>query len=73
VDKIQAICTVCGLPASKTYRKRASENEEQVLIGESDVYEARCRFHWDCKEEEEELLAFSRMIGSPSIKEEAHV
>jgi thymidine kinase len=42
VLKIQAICTVCGAPASKTFRKNPSQ-EEQVLIGETDLYEARCR------------------------------
>ncbi len=41
VDKIWAICVKCGNPASFTQRK-ISESE-QVMIGETDIYEARCR------------------------------
>jgi len=51
VTKIQAICTVCGMPATKTYRK--TDSTDRVLIGELDVYEARCRLHHDYEEEEE--------------------
>ncbi len=64
VDKIQAICTVCGAPASKTYRRNAEEMSDQVLVGESDHYEARCRGHWDDHEEDEDLLAFSHSLQS---------
>lgn len=64
VDKIQAICTVCGAPASKTYRRNAEEMKDQVLVGESDHYEARCRGHWDDHEEGEDLLAFSHSLQS---------
>ncbi len=60
VDKIQAICTVCGAPASKTHRK-TSENSTQVLVGEADIYEARCRAHVEYHDEKSELLAFSFM------------
>ena len=63
VDKIHAICTVCGSPASKTFRK-PMENEDQVLVGESDLYEARCRGHWEYHEDDEDLLAFSAMLNS---------
>ncbi|MBT3584606.1 MAG: thymidine kinase [Halobacteriovoraceae bacterium] len=55
VDKIQAICTVCGGPASKTYRK-FDQKEDQVVVGEADIYEARCRTHCDYSEEEELLF-----------------
>ncbi len=57
VYKIQAICTQCGAPASKTFRKNP-EHSEQVLVGESDLYEARCRQHADYFGEETEQLAF---------------
>lgn len=45
VTKVHAICVVCGDIASYSYRKVPSE--EQVMLGESDTYEARCRkcFH----------------------------
>ncbi len=57
VDKIQAICTVCGAPASKTFRKNP-KNTEQVLVGETDLYEARCRSHADFFGEDQDQLAF---------------
>lgn len=63
VDKIQAICTVCGAPASKTYRKNEDQTD-QILVGETDLYEARCRSHWDHPSEDEDLLAFSLPLKS---------
>lgn len=56
VDKVQAICTVCGGPATKTFRK-SLEDKEQVLVGETDLYEARCGNHCEYHEEEE-LISF---------------
>ncbi len=41
LDKIWAICVKCGNPASFT--QRTTKDSEQVIIGETDVYEARCR------------------------------
>lgn len=41
VRKIQAICTRCGAPAS--YTQRMTQDDERVLVGATDVYEARCR------------------------------
>lgn len=41
VTKLQAICMVCGAAASRTFRK--SMATEQALLGEADLYEARCR------------------------------
>ena len=47
VDKLHAICVVCGRPASRTQRflngKPASYNDPVILVGASEVYEARCR------------------------------
>ncbi len=49
VDKLQAICLVCGHAASRTQRliegKPASRDDPIVLVGASEVYEARCRAH----------------------------
>ena len=73
VDKIQAICTVCGAPASKTYRKPQAQTEEQVLVGESDVCEARCTSHWECAQQDEDLLAFSYQLGSANRQEEVNL
>ena len=47
VDKLQAICAVCGAPASRTQRlidgRPASYDDPQILVGAKEVYEARCR------------------------------
>jgi len=41
ITKTLAICVVCGNPADKTQRKTLSS--ELVVVGTSDIYEARCR------------------------------
>jgi thymidine kinase len=47
VDKLQAICVICGAPASRTQRlvndQPAWYDDPIILVGASDVYEARCR------------------------------
>ena len=47
IDKIQAICMVCGNPATRTQRlingKPAKYEDPIVLIGALESYEARCR------------------------------
>ncbi|MBT4790767.1 MAG: thymidine kinase [Halobacteriovoraceae bacterium] len=53
VQKIQAICTVCGAPASRS--QRLSDCEDDVLLGETDSYEARCRAHYFYEPKENEL------------------
>jgi thymidine kinase len=49
VDKLNAICMVCGEPASRTQRlvngKPAHYNDPVVIVGASELYEARCRRH----------------------------
>ena len=41
ITKTLAICVKCGNPADKTQRK--TESSERVIVGASDIYEARCR------------------------------
>ena len=41
VTKQLAICTVCGNPANRSQRTRGGD--DQVQVGASDAYEARCR------------------------------
>jgi thymidine kinase len=41
ITKLHAICVKCGNIANISYRKTAHEN--QVLLGEKDIYEPRCR------------------------------
>ncbi len=47
VDKLQAICVVCGGPASHTQRlidgEPAHYEDPVVLVGADEVYQARCR------------------------------
>ena len=47
VTKLQAICVVCGAPASRTQRlidnKPAGYDQPIILIAGSESYEARCR------------------------------
>lgn len=47
VDKLHAICVQCGAPASRTQRlingQPANYNDPVILVGASEVYEARCR------------------------------
>lgn len=49
VDKLQAICMVCGEPASRTQRfvngKPAKFDQPVVIVGAAEMYEARCREH----------------------------
>ena len=49
VTKLQAVCTSCGSPASRTQRlidgKPASYNDPIILVGASESYEPRCRHH----------------------------
>lgn len=49
VDKLQAICMVCGEPASRTQRivngKPARYDDPVVIVGAAELYEARCREH----------------------------
>jgi len=49
VDKLHAICMVCGEAASRTQRiingKPAKYNDPIVVVGASELYEARCRRH----------------------------
>ena len=49
VDKLHAICMVCGESASRTQRlingRPARHDDPVVVVGASEMYEARCRRH----------------------------
>lgn len=55
VDKLQAICMVCGEPACRTQRlvngRPAHYNDPVVIVGASEMYEARCREHHEVPRE----------------------
>lgn len=50
IDKLAAVCHVCGEDATKTQRlidgKPAPFTGSTIQIGGYDTYEARCREHW---------------------------
>jgi thymidine kinase len=45
VLKQHAICRVCGAPASRTQRLISAQDD--ILVGSTEAYEARCRHHFD--------------------------
>jgi len=49
VDKLHAICMICGEEATRTQRlvdgKPAHYNDPIIIVGASEMYEARCRIH----------------------------
>lgn len=55
VDKLTAVCPLCGDPATRSYRKTADRHK--VVVGGAETYEARCFGHWRYTDEE---------MGTPS-------
>ncbi|MEH6943634.1 thymidine kinase [Bacillus sp. JJ722] len=49
ITKLQAVCAVCGSPASRTQRlinnEPANYHDPIILVGASESYEPRCRHH----------------------------
>ncbi len=43
VTKLQAVCVVCGMPATRSQRLVGGDGV--VAVGATEMYEARCRFH----------------------------
>ncbi|MFQ5917430.1 MAG: thymidine kinase, partial [Candidatus Binatia bacterium] len=41
ITKTLAICVICGNPAN--YTQRLTQDVDRIVIGERDIYEARCR------------------------------
>ena len=62
VTKLSAVCMVCGDPASRTQRKLL--NEERVVVGSRELYEARCR-HCHDPEEGQQSLSFMKGDAVP--------
>ncbi len=48
ITKLHAICVKCGNIANYSYRKSA--HDSQLLLGEKDLYEPRCRYCYHNKE-----------------------
>lgn len=68
VDKLNAICTVCGKPAYASQRlingEPAYYDDPLVMVGASENYEARCRRHHIVKHKEEEKGKIIFIIGT---------
>ena len=47
IIKIYGFCNVCGMEATKTYRK--TEGGERTQVGAANIYEPRCLKHWDAR------------------------
>ena len=43
--KIYGFCNVCGMEATKTFRK--TEGGERTKVGAANIYEPRCLKHWE--------------------------
>lgn len=78
VDKLQAICLVCGAPASRTQRlingQPASFHDPIILVGATENYEARCRKHHQVPGREDAVTAPApapAKAETPAVSEEA--
>jgi thymidine kinase len=62
VDKMYAICVVCGGPATRNQRlingKPAPYDSPQIMVGGRESYEARCRHCHSCPRRDEGQGAF---------------
>ena len=47
IIKIYGFCNVCGMEATKTFRK--SEGGDRTQVGAADIYEPRCLKHWQAR------------------------
>ena len=58
VDKLHAICVICGSPASRNQRlidgRPARYDSPTIMIGASDSYQARCRHCHSCPRADED-------------------
>ena len=55
VDKMHAVCVRCG--AAAQYSLRIAGGDQQVLVGDTEAYEARCRRCYNSSDEAEEVRA----------------
>ncbi len=52
ITKTHAICVICGNPANHTQRKTA--DKDKIIVGATDIYEARCRNCFEPPKDDEE-------------------
>ncbi|MFD2446796.1 thymidine kinase [Bacillus sp. CGMCC 1.16607] len=67
VTKLQAVCAVCGSPASRTQRlingQPASYHDPIILVGASESYEPRCRHHHEVPKTPSQLETAETVIS----------
>lgn len=56
IHKLYAVCSVCGSDATRTQRLVSSN--KTVLVGAGEVYQARCRTHFDPFQKDKKDLNF---------------
>ena len=61
VDKVQAICTVCGAPATKTHRMVPTDDVKATVVADNDIFQARCRAHHFSGKDDGNSLAFASL------------
>lgn len=70
VTKLQAVCAVCGSPASRTQRlindRPASYHDPIILVGASEAYEPRCRHHHEVPKTPSALVETAETVSSNS-------
>lgn len=54
VKKLKAVCTVCGSEATRS--QRLSNIDSRILLGETDLYEARCLGHYHYDEDSDQTM-----------------
>jgi thymidine kinase len=67
ITKTLAVCMQCGKPANRT--QRITPSTERVVVGASEVYEARCRHCFDPQEPMEQATGDT----GASVKEKGEV
>ncbi len=68
VTKLQAICMVCGSPASRSQRL-TGDSASRVQVGAKEMYEARCRFCHEPNVVEQEQLSSSILMEDPQASQ----
>lgn len=72
VTKLQAVCSVCGAPASRTQRlidnRPAGYDDPVILVGAAESYEPRCRHHHEVPGKQEAV--HTAINGGASVKKE---
>ncbi len=71
-QNLQAVCTVCGSPASRTQRLingvPAGYDDPVILVGAAEAYEARCRKHHEVPKGVSAAAIAKAINKSPSEK-----